>query len=321
MCNVIQTLAVKSVIVFALVMSAWINAAVAQPFTLASQHLRDAEVAPLPAVLHPRTGRMLVGVRGDVRRMEQTATGGLIDRGSVHTAPGSTVLRVRLDVRRDRLWVLDIGRVHVVDLATSRRIRTIALRNWMFSAHEDLCLPDLQLDEHGAAFVSDNVQAKLWRIDGEDFSIYERSVKLDSHANIDSGFSALTIGEGGVMFAAMAAPGLLWRIDTDVYRAENVPLSARIFGACALETARTARSREFTLFALSVRDRYEVRRVTLVRGSTAAAVTTLPTGSTTARSSLLTSNGALYLATHESGGARRPVRAADVTLKPIYREE
>ena len=65
-------------------------------------------------------------------------------------------------------------------------------------------------------------------------------MKLDAYSGIDSGFSALAIGNGGVMFAAMAAPGLLWRIDTDVYRAENVPLSARIFGACALETARTA---------------------------------------------------------------------------------
>jgi hypothetical protein len=57
-----------------------------------------------------------------------------------------------------------------------------------------------------------------------------------------TGFSALTIGEDGVMFAAMAAPGLLWRVDTDVFRAGNVPVASRLFGVCALETARGARA-------------------------------------------------------------------------------
>src|SRR5688572_10998493 len=69
MCKVIQRLAVKAAIVLALVMNPCIGTALAQSFTLASQHLRDAEVAPLPAVLHPRTRQVLVGVRGGVRKM------------------------------------------------------------------------------------------------------------------------------------------------------------------------------------------------------------------------------------------------------------
>lgn len=317
---VIQKLAIRSAIVFAVLTAAWVNVALARDV----QQLPEAAVTPVPSVWHARTSQVLVGVRGDVRRMQHTPGGNLLDRGSVHAGGGNTVLRVRLDVRRDRLWVLDVGRVHVVDLVTNRRIRTIALPNWMFSAHEDLCLPDLQLDEHGAAFVSDNVQPKLWRIDPQDFSVYERTVRLNAFRNVDAGFSALAIGEGGVMYAGMAAPGLLWRVDTDLFRAENVPLVSRIFGVCAIETGRVARAREFTLFALSVRDRNEVHRVTLMPGWTAATVTALPTASTTSRSSLLVSNGSLCLAVHDAAGASKPrglVRGADMKLKPIHGEE
>ena len=256
-----RSAAVRSAIVFAL---AAVNIAFAQPFTRESQQSRDSEVVPPPAAYHPRTRQLLVGVRGDVRRIEETASGRSLDRGLLHTSAGNTVLRVRLDARRERLWVLDVGRVHVIDLVTNRRLRTIELANWMFSAHEDLCLPDLAIDGHGAAFVSDNMQPKLWRIDPADFAVYERTVRRDAFRNLDAGFSALAIGEGGVLFAATATPGLLWRIDTDLFRASIVPLASRIPGVCALEAARGARSRELTLHALQVRDRHTVSRVTLV---------------------------------------------------------
>ena len=318
-----RTLAMKSALVSMLLSIAWVDVALAQPFTPESQALRESQVTPVPTVFQPRTGRLLVGVRGDVRAMEQTP-GGMRDRGWVHTGPGNTVLRVRLDVRRDRLWVLDIGRVHVVDLVTNRRIRTVALPNWMFSAHEDLCLPDLALDAHGAAFVSSNVQPGLWRIDPDNFRVYERAVSLDAYRDLDTGFSALSIGEGGVMFAAMAAPGLLWRVDTDVFRAENIPLEKRLFGVCALENGRVARSRDFTLYALSVRDRYDVHRVTLAPRRTAAAVMPVPLGSAASRASLLASDGALYLAVQEASRTalqRRAARIPELSLKPIHREE
>lgn len=322
--SLLSSLAVARRWTLALVALWSIDAAAAQPFTLESRQLGESAVVPPPAAYHPRTRQVLLGVRGDVRRMDEAARGQLIDRGFVHTSPGNTVLRVRVDARRERLWVLDVGRVHVIDLVTNRRIRTVELPNWMLSTHEDMCLPDLAIDEHGAAFVSDNMQPKLWRIDPADFSIYERTVRRDAFRDLDAGFTALAIGEGGVMFAAMAAPGLLWRIDTDVFRAENVPLASRLFGVCALEAARGARSRDFTLYALQVRDRYTVSRVTLARGWNAAAVLPMPKGSTVSRSGLIVSDGSVYLAVHEAPGgppARRQTRAADVTLMPIYREE
>ncbi|HEX2829068.1 MAG TPA: hypothetical protein VHP37_22150 [Burkholderiales bacterium] len=225
-----STLAWRSVV--ALLVSAWIEAAYAQ------------SVAPEPRHL--------------------------LDRRLLQADPDDGVLRVRLDARRARLWVLDVGRVHVIDLVTNRRIRTVELPNWMFSTHEDMCLPDLAIDEDGAAFVSDNMQPKLWRIAPADFSIRERVVSRDAYRELDAGFTALAIGEGGVMFAAMSAPGLLWRIDTDLFRAENVPLATRIPGVCGLEVARGARSRDITLYALGGRDRHTVSRITLARGGTAA---------------------------------------------------
>jgi hypothetical protein len=316
--------ALKFVLAVAVVTASSIAGARAQPFTLESRQLRESLVVPPPAAYHLRTRQVLMGVGGDVRRMEETATGRLLDRGILHADPGNTVLRVRVDARRDRLWVLDIGRVHVIDLATNRRIRTVALPNWMFSAHADMCLPDLALDEHGAAFVSDNMQPKLWRIDPADFSIRERVVSRDAFRDLDVGFTALAIGEGGVMFAAMAAPGLLWRRDTGVFRAEHVPLASRLLGVCGLEAARAARSRGFTLYALQVRDRFTVSRVTMARGSNVAAVVPLPTASTLPRSGLIVSNGSVYLAVHERAGARggrRETRSADLALMPIHREE
>ena len=283
MSQAIQKLTVTSAAVFAAFAIAWSGAAPAQSVAPSSQQLHDASVSPVPSAYHPRTRQLLVGVRGGVKRMEQAPSGALLDRGTVDVGSKSTVLRLRIDVPRDRLWVLDVGHVHVVDLATNRRIRSIALPNWTYSTHEDLCLPDLQLDEQGAALVSDNVQPKLWRIDPRDFSTIERNVKLDAHRNLDVGFSALAVGERGVIYAAMAAPGLLWRVDSDLSRAENIPLTSRVFGVCALETRSRAGSGAVTLYALSVRDRNEVHRVTVTPGYAAATVTLLPRASKPSR--------------------------------------
>jgi hypothetical protein len=109
-----------------------------------------------------------------------------------------------------------------------------------------------------------------------------------------------------------------------VFRAEHVPLASRLLGVCGLEAARAARSRGFTLYALQVRDRFTVSRVTMARGSNVAAVVPLPTASTLPRSGLIVSNGSVYLAVHERAGARggrRETRSADLALMPIHREE
>ena len=297
----------------------------AQSYEPISPSPREPLAVPVPAAYHVRTRHLLLGTPNGVRKMEETAGGRLVDRGPAYAARTDTILRIRVDSRRERLWILDIGAVHVFDLTTNRRIRTVTLPNWIFSSLGDNCLPDLQLDEHGAAFVSDHIQPKLWRIDGDNFTVYERRVRLDALGALDVGFSALAITDGGVMFAAMAAPGLLWRIDTGTFRAEKVALSAPIHGACSLELGNAARSRDFTVFVLSAgRGKFDVRRVTMVPAWTVATVDTLPLGSVMAPAGLLASSGTLYQFAKDGAlpsGPRLRGQAAGWALAPIHRDD
>src|SRR3954469_22045938 len=138
--------------------AAWTQGAPAE--SRAAQSERAALATPTPVAYDARTRQVLIGVRDEVRRMEESANGQLLDRGRVHTGATGSILRVRLDARRERLWILEVGAVNVIDLATNRRIARITLPNWIFSGQGDNCRPDLQIDEHGAALVSDNMQPK-----------------------------------------------------------------------------------------------------------------------------------------------------------------
>lgn len=298
--------------------------ACAQPVESSSDHLPSRLAFPTPAAYDVRTDRMIVGtLHGDVSRIAAPGNGTRGDAERLHRSHGNSILRVRLDAPRQRLWILDIGNVHVFDLAKNRLIRSIALPNWFYTGHGANCLPDLQLDPHGAAFVSDNIQPKLWRIDADNYSVYERSVGLDSQRGVDVGFSALAIGEGGVMFAAMAAPGTLWRVDTDSFRAERIQLSAPIQGACALETQRAAGARDFTLVVLAAgRASFDVRRIDMRPGSSEARVDTIALGSVAAPASLLARGGALYVVSHNGAAPvsqRQRGSNALFALRPVFR--
>jgi hypothetical protein len=263
---------------------------------------------PTPAAFHNRTQQLIVGtLQRDVRKIGISGTRSARNGGRIHLSAGNTILRIRLDARRERLWILDIGNVHVFDLARNRMVRSIALPNWFYADEGTNCLPDLQLDEHGAAFVSDNMQPKLWRIDADSFSVYERAVSLDSQRNVDAGFSALSIGEGGVMFAAMAAPGSLWRIDTGTFRAEQIGLSVPIHGACALEVLNSPGQRKLTLFVLTAgRTSFDVGRIDMLPDSKEAQVDVTALGSVAAPAGLVAWSGALYVASTD--GAVRVFR-------------
>jgi len=293
--------------------------ACAQPIDSFSEHLLNRVSSPIPAAYDARTNQLITGtIRGEVRKIAEPNKAGRRVAERLYRSPGNSILRIRLDTQRQRLWILDIGNVHVFDLARNRLIRSIALPNWLYAGHGTNCLPDLQVDAHGAAFVSDNIQPKLWRIDAADFSVYERTVSLDSQHSVDAGFSALAIGEGGVMFAAMAAPGSLWRIDTDLFRAEHIPLREPIHGACAMETSGVARSRELTLFVLTAqRAGFALVRIDSKLGVAQAQV--IPVASTSSPASLVARNGALYLATDEVRLSHRE-RAHKVhfALRPVY---
>ena len=292
--NTIVSVAVRAAIVVATVASVSVPS-FAQTSATTSPQLRHVSPTPVPAAYHPRTGNVFVASGAAVKNMQHSA-GQLIQRGHVPIGAGDTVLRLRVDARRDRLWVLDVGTVRVFDLAKNRLVRTIALPNWVYAEGEN-CLPDLQLDDRGAAFVSDNIQPKLWRIDADELSVREHVVMLASHGALDVGFSAMTVTEHGVMYAAMGAPGLLWRVDTKSFRAENVALESRIFGACALETRRAEGSRQVTLFALTAgRNAFEMQRISIAPGARVASVEPLAARMLTDHATMINSGGVLFLA-------------------------
>jgi hypothetical protein len=302
-----DTIVIKALAVHTALLFAFASFAAEQPRRPAAIQLSQPLASPTPAAYHARARQLIVGsVSGEIRRITGTQTRSPRDAGRL-TIGDRTVLRLRVDSQRERLWVLSIGSVHVFDLAKNQLIRSIALPNWFHTDDGTNCLPDLQLDQQGSAFVSDNVQPKLWRIDGNDLSVFERTVTLDSHRGVDAGFSALVIGEAGVIFGAMAAPGSLWRIDTGTFRAENIALSTPIHGACGLEALNAADARGFTLFVLSAGGaRFNVGRIDVRRGSRVAQVDSTALGTVPEPASLLAWSGTLYV-------------AANDTVTPVFR--
>ncbi len=140
--------------------------------------------------------------------------------------------RFKVDVVRNRLWVLGLKHVYVYDITAKHLIRRVALPNGSTAGF--VCSPDLALDRSGAAFISSNVESKLWKIDAEDFGIQAQEITLRAGANRDIGFGALTFVEDGVLYALTAHEGSLWRIDLTTLRANEVALSERLLNTCIL---------------------------------------------------------------------------------------
>jgi hypothetical protein len=209
----------------------------------------------------------------------------------------------------------------VIDLAAKRRITSVKLANWLYAGAGTNCLPDLRVDARGGAIVTDNVQPKLWRINAEDASADERSVKFDSRTMIDAGFSALAIADDGTLFGAIAAPGTLWRIDSRDWRARKVALSAPLHGACALEILGAARSKNPMLFVLAAgRSAFDVRRIDMTRSAKANVIAL---GSVAAPAGLLASRGMIHLAVpglrDDERHGHLQADARSFALKTIYR--
>jgi hypothetical protein len=297
------------------------GAACTQPVESFSEHLLNRMAAPTPTAYYARTRQLIVGAGGDVKAVALQHERRVAD-GLLYRAPGDEVLRLRIDAQRDRLWILDVGNVHVFDLAKNRLIRSVALPNWFYAGHGTNCLPDLQLDRSGAAFVSNNIEPKLWRIDADNFSVRQHTVSLDSQRNVDAGFSALAITGSGELYAARAAPGSLWRIDRASFRAEQLPLSAPLHGACAIETQGATGSRASTLYVLVAGSRrFDVRRVDLVAGTGKAYVDLVSVVPVAAPAGLLARDGTPYLALHDVAVAPQRARTGSVvfSLRPIVR--
>jgi sugar lactone lactonase YvrE len=139
-------------------------------------------------------------------------------------------LRVKLDTARSRLWVLGVDRVDVYDQSTGALIRRIALPGW--SVADAVCGPDIAFDGTGTAFISHNVEARLWQIDGNSFEIKERTIRLVNHEQLDIGFGSLAFAPDGTLFGTGSMGGSLWRIDLSKARAHRVESYVRAWDAC-----------------------------------------------------------------------------------------
>ena len=131
-------------------------------------------------------------------------------------------LRVRVDRKRERVWVLTLDRVDVYDSRERTLLRRIVLPGW--SVADSVGAPDMVLDQSGAAIISHNVEPRFWRIDGTSFTLREHEVRLLEHEDLAIGFSTLTLAPEGALVAVDAFAGASWRIDLRSGSAHKVPL-------------------------------------------------------------------------------------------------
>jgi len=146
-------------------------------------------------------------------------------------------LRVQVDVARNRLWVLHGDGVYVYEITTRRRIGRIG----MFVGEPVNCAPDLALDPSGAAIVSSNVRAVLWRLDPERFEARRQELARDTDRQKVVGFTGLAFADG-LLFGVDALHGSLWKIDLAAGKAEKLALSSPVRGACGLARQKPAQA-------------------------------------------------------------------------------
>jgi hypothetical protein len=133
-------------------------------------------------------------------------------------------LRVRTDRVRERVWVLGLKRVEVYDKRTSSLIRRIDLPPW--SVADFVCEPDIAFDRKGAAFISHNLEPRIWEIDPDTFELKEHVLRLVGKERLDIGFGRLAFTQDGAFFGVASTGGSLWRIDLASATARAVDASA-----------------------------------------------------------------------------------------------
>jgi hypothetical protein len=131
------------------------------------------------------------------------------DAAPVHRSPD--VLRVRVDTVRNRTWVLALGHIDVYDRRTWQLIRRIELPPWSVAAF--ICQPDIAIDAGGTAFISHNLEPKLWTIHADNFELQEHTFRLLGKEHLDIGFSSLSVAPDGTLMGKASVGGSVWRID------------------------------------------------------------------------------------------------------------
>lgn len=144
-------------------------------------------------------------------------------------------LRIQVDARRNRVWVLNHDAVYLYDIPKRRLIKRIELPNWAFVGEVFSCAPDLALTPSGAALVTSNVLPTIWEIDPQTLVARQHRLSLDADNDKDVGFTGLAFGRGGRdLFGVSSLLGSAWRIDLGAGKAHKVRLSQPIHGACGV---------------------------------------------------------------------------------------
>jgi hypothetical protein len=158
---------------------------------------------------------------------------------AIHTANGDLLrdgLRIRRDPARNRIWLVGLEDVRVYDAGSKRLIRKIRLPSWSVASFDFACMPDMALDRSGSAFVSSNVQAKLWRIDADSFEVKEYEISLLGREQWAIGFGALAFAPNGTLYALTSSAGSLWKIDVAKASASMIEPDSPPSTACVFTT-------------------------------------------------------------------------------------
>ena len=201
---------------------------------------RDLETemnTPAHRELHPFEYLLYFAMTAGCSNEGNPALGPVTGRAGNDYAPPQTygigerdAFRARTDTARSRLWVLDLDNVRVYDTVKKKLIRQIELPNW--SVARFACMPDMVLDRSGSAFISSNVQARLWQIDGERFEVKEHEIRLHEKEQWDIGFGALAVAADGVLYALTSSAGSLWKVDVANASASMIELNSLHWKVC-----------------------------------------------------------------------------------------
>ena len=123
-------------------------------------------------------------------------------------------------------YVQDPPRAHAWQLTRDGVVadRTaVPLPGWIRAEEAYACPPDLAVGPKGEAVITSNVVPTLWRVDPETLAVTEHPLALDEDGGRDVGFSGLVYSpKHAAYFAISHAHGTLWRIDTQLKRAQKI---------------------------------------------------------------------------------------------------
>lgn len=165
------------------------------------------------------------------------------------------ILRSQADAAGGRLWILTSEGVELYEEATRRRVARIALPGWLWAGETFACPPALAIGPRGEAVISSNVLPTLWRIDPVTLIASRHELLLDDDKGKDVGFTGLAyLARQQAYFAVSGLHGSLWRIDSSLQRAQNIPLTEPLPKACSIAMPpRAADQRASRFAALCVR--------------------------------------------------------------------